>query len=155
MLMKALAYPGLSVILPLLLPVEGWAWEKDEQEMAGYAARDFVQALHDGSLEQVLELCAQPFNFNGRELSSAELRLEWERFFSRNRAARAALLQARMEIIDYHQVVKIFGPPPEKFKKVSLPSSLFAVVRLPNRAGFMLILTRTPSRKWLVAGVAE
>ncbi len=131
-----------------------FASEADKYQ-AGEVAYEFVKAVGQGNVERLLDLSTDPFNFDGREVAGAERKTEWESFLQRNRSARRIFDRAKLENLDYAEVVKRFGPPPEKFSKLPLKSCIFSVVSLPERTGFLLILRQVEKETWRVAAATD
>ena len=119
-------------------------------------ARNFLAALADGDIDELLELGADPFSFDGREVAGRKLlRRAWQRLARRKSALLRRLPEARVETMLFADAIERFGPPPAKFRKLGLRRCHFAAVRLTGHRGFLLIMKKDARGRWRVVAVAE
>lgn len=119
-------------------------------------AKNFVAALAGADVSRLLELGADPFSFDGREVSGREqLSQAWRQLAEKKTALWHRLQDAHIETMLYADAVERFGPPPAKFRKLGLRRCHFAAVRLAGRKGFLLIMKKDRKDTWHVVAVAE
>lgn len=123
-----------------------------EDGLAALVARGFFRALLDGRLADLLPLCAERVNLDGRWVVAGP---ELERSFAAliQRARSETLLLRRVQLLSYAEMIGRFGRPPARLRSVVTPGNLLALARF-NRLGAVAVLARR-GRFWQVVALTD
>jgi hypothetical protein len=141
------------VLLALLAaePVALDAGAGGATELEGIATQ-ITQALLISDVEKLTALSPLGFAFDGRQAwSQADIRTEWMRALGR-RPLEGLKIQGT-EVLDYDEMVKRHGTPPERWSRINLSATRIAIVDLGGRA--LLVIFRKRGDGWVPLGVSE
>jgi hypothetical protein len=141
--------PGL--VLVALLAADPIATDAGVNDLGETATR-MTQALLDSDVDQLTQICPIGFAFDGRQAwSQADIRAEWTRALGRRALAGARILG--VEVLGEEEMLKRYGPPPERWSKINLAGTRIAIVNLEGRA--LLVIFRKRGDTWVPMGVSD
>jgi hypothetical protein len=147
--MLACGVAGLA--LAVLLAAEPLATDGGVADISDTALR-MTQALLASDVEQLAALCPAGFAFDGRQAwSQADVRAEWTRTLGRRALTGAKVLG--VEVVGYDEMLKRYGPPPERWSKINLAGTRIAIVDLQGRE--LLVIFRKRGDVWVPMGVSD
>jgi hypothetical protein len=130
---------------------------RDIEDAAEKTANEFVAALLTAETDQLVELCTDPFTFEGKQLKGkAKIKLHWLAYMTKHKYDLKNLRSGLVEVLDYKAALKRFSAPPKKFSHLRLQQCRFAAVSFEHRNGIMLILSKNKKKDgWLVTAVTD
>jgi len=132
--------PGASAVAPIA--------ERGPEE----TARALLETLLARDLEALCQLTPTPFSFDGREARSREeVRRAWTRVLQRHTVAGRKL--GTIELLTYDELVKRYGPSPERLQSLPLAGSQAAVADLGGRP--TLILMKKRGSSWVMFAITD
>ena len=115
-------------------------------------ALQIAQALLASDVEKLTALTPAGFAFDGRQAwSQSEIRAEWLHALER-RSLKGAQIHGA-EVVGCDEMVKRYGPPPERWSKFNLSATRIAIVNLDGRA--LLVIFRRRGDVWVPLGVSD
>lgn len=120
--------------------------------VAELVARSFVRALLEGDAPTALGLCAERVSMDG-EWAQGRAAIEAQILAMQGRVRTFGLKLQHLAVLPHAEVVRRFGPPPERLRGVAGPGRLVALARL-NTLGVAIILGRAGGL-WKVVGLSD
>ncbi len=115
-------------------------------------AIQIAQALLASDVEKLTALSPPGFAFDGREAwSQADIRAEWTQALGRRSLTGLKIHGA--EVLDYDEMVKRHGAPPERWSRINLSATRIAIVDLDE--GALLVIFRKRGDAWVPLGVSN
>ncbi|MBW1809850.1 MAG: hypothetical protein JRJ87_16765 [Deltaproteobacteria bacterium] len=130
---------------------------QDIEDAAEKTADKFVAALLTAETDQLVELCTDPFTFEGKQIKGkTQIKLHWLGYLVKYKSDLKKLDSGLVEVMDYKAALKRFSKPPKKFSHLRLQQCRFAAVSFEHHNGIMLILSKNKKKDgWLVTAVTD
>lgn len=142
----------LVASLLLLAAVPARAQQGDREFMAQLVARTFFRGLLDNNVEALLPLCAEQVSLDGEAVKGRDaLRPRLQAMATRARELGIQL--RRVEVLSYQEVVRRFGPPPERLRRAVGPGQLVALARFSS-LGAVAVLRRAGAF-WKISAISD
>jgi hypothetical protein len=111
-----------------------------------------AQALVASDVEKLVALTPAGFAFDGRQAWNQEdIRSEWTHALERR--SLKGVIPGPPEVLGDDEMIKRYGPPPERWAKFNLGGSRIAIVDLGGRA--LLVIFRRKGDGWVLLGVSD
>ena len=142
----------LTATLLLLAVVPARAEPGDREFMAQLVSRTFFRGLLANNVESLLPLCAEQVSLDGEVVKGREaLRPRLQAMATRARELGIQL--RRVEVLSYGEVVRRFGPPPERLRRSAGPGQLVALARFSS-LGAVAVLRRVGAF-WKISAISD
>jgi hypothetical protein len=140
-----------GLVLLALLAAEPTVADGGAPEIEDTAIQ-IAEALLASDVEKLTALSPPGFAFDGRQAwSQADIRAEWTRALGRRPLAGLKVHGA--EVVGYDEMVKRYGPPPERWSRINLSATRIAIVKLDGQA--LLVIFRKRGEAWVPLGITD
>jgi len=142
----------LLASLLLLAAVPARAEQGDRVFMAQLVGRTFFRGLLAGNVESLLPLCAEQVSLDGEVVKGREALLPRLKAMA-TRARELGIQLRRVEVLSYQEVVRRFGPPPERLRRSVGPGQLVVLARFSS-LGAVAVLRRV-GPFWKITAISD
>lgn len=120
--------------------------------IVGLVAKGFFHAVLEARLNDALAVCAPRVAFEGKWVSGeTELQQELSRLI--DRASSQTLQLRRVDVLSYREMVRRFGPPPNRLRQIVRPDDMLALARFDRRGAIAVL--RQEGSFWRIAALTD